>query len=178
MTLVAGGDPTAFEIVLERHMDSVFSLAYRIVGRRQLAEEVSQDALLAIWRGASRYDQTRASVRTWVLGIVHNRAIDALRRVAPHDARRAGDEGLAERLPSPSRPDVEVERLDEAHELRGALERLPGEQRRVIELSYYGGFTHTEVAAMLDIPLGTVKGRMRLGLEKLREQMTGKELLR
>jgi RNA polymerase sigma-70 factor (ECF subfamily) len=171
MRLVAEADAGAFEIVLERHGDAAFSLAYRILGRRNLAEDVVQEAFLSIWRASGRYDATRASLRTWALGVVRNRAIDMLRRNAPHDTRRAGDEALAEMLPAPGRTDVEAERRAEARELRTLLDRLPGEQTRVIELAYYGGFSHAEIAEMLDLPVGTVKGRMRLGLQKLRGEM-------
>jgi RNA polymerase sigma-70 factor (ECF subfamily) len=176
MRLVASGDGDAFAIVLERHGDAAFSLAYRILGRRSYAEDVVQEAFLSVWRGGARYDPARASVRTWTLGIVHNRAIDMLRRNSPHDQRRAGGEDLAEQLPSAARTDLEVERRSEAREVRSALERLPAEQTRVIELAYFGGFTHTEIAGMLALPIGTVKGRMRLGLEKLRTEVSALRL--
>ena len=174
--MVQGGDAAAFEVVFERHADAALSLAYRIVGRRPQAEDVVQEAFLAVWRAGSGYDQARASVRTWVLGIVHHRAVDAVRRAAAHTVRDVG-EGLAEQARAPEQTDLEVERREDAHEIRGALELLPGEQTRVIELAYYGGFTHTEIAAILGIPIGTVKGRMRLGLEKLREQLVTREPL-
>ena len=168
MQLVPTGDPDAFQIVYERHSSAAFSLAYRMCGRRAMAEDVVQEAFLSLWRSGARYDRTRGSVRTWVLGIVHHRAVDALRRGMVHDRRRAGDEGIAERLEAPERVDTEVTRRDEAREVRDALGDLPPEQARVIELAYYGGFTHTEIASMLEMPVGTVKGRMRLGLAKLR----------
>jgi RNA polymerase sigma-70 factor (ECF subfamily) len=110
-------------------------------------------------------------VRTWVLGIVHNRAIDALRRSMVHDRRRAGDEGIEERFEATERTDVEAARREEAAEVRQALSELPAEQGRAIELAYFGGFSHTEIAAMLDTPVGTIKGRIRLGLEKLRARL-------
>ena len=151
--------------------DAAFSLAYRICGSRAAAEEVAQDAFLALWRNGTRYEQSRGSVRNWILGIVHNRAIDALRRAVRHESRRAGDEGLAERLMAPDRTDEEVSRREEAGTVQTLLDDLPADQRRVIELAYFAGFTHTEIADMLEIPVGTVKGRMRLGLEKLRLRM-------
>jgi RNA polymerase sigma-70 factor (ECF subfamily) len=107
-------------------------------------------------------------VRTWALGIVHHRAIDALRRASVHDRRRAEDETAGERLPAPERTDVEAARREESVTVRAAMGALPADQVQVIELAYFGGFTHTEIAEMLDLPVGTVKGRMRLGLEKLR----------
>ena len=171
MVRLARGDGAAFDLIYERHADAAFSLAYRISGSRVSAEEVAQDAFLALWRNGARYEPGRGSVRNWILGIVHNRAIDALRRAVRHDSRRAGDEGLAERLMSPERTDVEAGRRQEAGEVRGLLADLPSDQRRVIELAYFAGFTHTQIADMLTIPVGTVKGRMRLGLEKLRSRM-------
>src|SRR5258708_607769 len=168
MALVAGNDADAYEVVLERHADAAFSLAYRICGRRALAEDIVQDALLAVWRSGGRYDRTRGSVRTWLLGVVHNRAIDALRRSTVHDRVRAGDDQAAERIEAPERTEVEVARREEARSMQAVLGALPSEQRRVVELAYFGGFTHEQIAEMLGAPLGTVKGRMRLALEKMR----------
>jgi RNA polymerase sigma-70 factor (ECF subfamily) len=118
-----------------------------------------------------RYQPDRGSVRTWVLGIVHNRAIDVLRRNVVHDRRRGSAEGLEERFEATERTDVEVARREDARQVRAALETLPADQSRVIELAYFGGFSHSKIAEMLDAPIGTVKGRMRLGLEKLRQQL-------
>jgi RNA polymerase sigma-70 factor (ECF subfamily) len=171
MIRLSCGDADAFDLIYERHADAAFSLAYRISGSRAAAEEVAQDAFLALWRNGGRYEPSRGSVRNWILGIVHNRAIDALRRAVRHESRRAGDEGLAERLMAPDRTDEEVGRRQEAGTVRTLLDDLPADQRRVIELAYFAGFTHTEIADMLTIPVGTVKGRMRLGLEKLRLRM-------
>ena len=171
MQLVRRGEPDAFEVVYERHSNAAFSLAYRMCGTRPAAEDVVQEAFVSLWRSGARYDPTRGSVRTWVLGIVHNRAIDALRRSVVHDRRRASDEGIEERFEAGERTEVEVARRDEAAEVRAALQTLPAEQSRVIDLAYFGGFTHTEIASMLDTPIGTVKGRMRLGLEKLRGRL-------
>jgi len=171
MQLVRRGKPAAFDVVYERHASAAFSLAYRIVGTRNGAEDVSQEAFLSIWRSSTRYDRARGSVRTWVLGIVHHRAIDHLRRSTVHDKRRAGDEGIQERFEAPERTDAEVARRDEARVVRSAMEELPSEQSQVIELAYFGGFTHVEIADMLETPVGTVKGRMRLGLRKLRDRL-------
>ena len=173
MQYVRRGEAVAFEVVYERHATAAFSLAFRMTGNRNAAEDVVQEAFLSLWRSNARYDRTRGSVRTWVLGIVHNRAIDALRRSVGHDKRRASDEGLEERFEATERTDVEVARREEAREVREALTTLPAEQSRVIELAYFGGFTHTEIASMLDTPVGTIKGRMRLGLTKLRAQLGG-----
>src|ERR687891_1326865 len=173
MQLVRRGDARAFEVIYERHSSAAFSLAYRMMGTRAGAEDVTQDAFLSLWRSGARYDRARGSVRTWVLGIVHNRAIDALRRSMVHDRRRASDEGIEERLEAKERTDVEAARRDEAREVRSALRTLPPEQSRVIELAYFGGVSHREIATMLDTPIGTVKGRMRLGLRKMRGELNG-----
>ena len=171
MQLVRRGDARAFEIIYERHSAAAFSLAYRMMGTRSGAEDVTQDAFLSLWRSGARYDQARGSVRTWVLGIVHHRAIDALRRATVHDKRRAGDEGIEERFEASERTDVEAARREEAGTVRSALRTLPADQCQVIELAYFGGFTHTEIAEMLEAPVGTIKGRMRLGLKKMRAQL-------
>lgn len=173
MELVVDGDARAFEALYDRHGGAAFSLAYRMVGDRTAAEDIVQEALLSIWRSRVRYQRDRGSVRTWVLGIVHHRGIDALRRNLVHQRRRASAEGIEERLESPERTDVEVARRDEARSVREAISTLPEQQGRVIQLAYFGGFTHTQIAEMLDMPVGTVKGRMRLGLEKLRRNLAG-----
>ncbi|HEY6760041.1 MAG TPA: sigma-70 family RNA polymerase sigma factor [Baekduia sp.] len=171
MQLVRQGDAAAFEVIYERHGHAAFSLAYRMMGRRGAAEDVVQEAFLSLWRTGVRYDHTRGSVRTWVLAVVHHRAIDALRRGIRHDSRRASDEGIEERFEAAELTDVQAARREEAAEVRTALAALPAEQSRAIELAYFGGFSHSEIATMLEMPIGTVKGRIRLGLEKLRGQL-------
>ncbi len=168
MALVRDGDARAFEVIFDRHAGAAFSLAYRMCGRRAMAEDIVQEAMVSLWRSGARYDRGRGSVRSWVLSAVHNRAIDAFRHESAKSSLNVGDEGLAERLESEERTDREAERRDDARQVRTALEELPGEQRQVIELAYFGGFTHTQIAEMLGLPPGTVKGRMRLGLSKLR----------
>jgi RNA polymerase sigma-70 factor (ECF subfamily) len=171
MQLIQRGEARAFEVIYDRHSSVAFSLAYRMCGSRAAAEDVVQEAFLAMWRSGARYDRTRGSVRTWALGIVHNRAIDSLRRSTVHDRRRASDEGIEERFEAAERTEVEAARRDEARSVRDVIEELPEEQGRVIQLAYYGGFTHTEIAEMLGAPIGTIKGRMRLGLEKMRARL-------
>ncbi len=168
MDLVRDGDTKAFEVVFDRHGGVAFSLAYRMCGRRALAEDIVQEAFLSLWRTGARYDRTRGSVRSWVLSAVHNRAIDAFRRESIREGKTIADDGLSERIEEPLRTADEVERRDEARQIRTALDSLPEEQRRVIELAYFGGFSHSEIAELLALPAGTVKGRMRLGLSKLR----------
>jgi RNA polymerase sigma-70 factor (ECF subfamily) len=171
MQLVRNADPDAFAVLYERHSGAAYSLAYRMTGTRGAAEDVTQEAFISVWRSGARYDRNRGSVRTWVLGIVHHRAIDALRRGKVRDRPRVEDENAAEKLEAPENTELEVARRDEAATVRRAMEVLPSEQVQVIELAYFGGFTHTEIAQMLDAPVGTVKGRMRLGLKKLRDQL-------
>src|SRR5918996_4892552 len=101
MQLVRRGNAAAFEVIYERHSQAAFSLAYRMAGSRGVAEDVVQEAFLNLWRSGARYERSRGSVRTWVLGIVHHRAIDALRRATVHDRRRTSDEGIEERLQAP-----------------------------------------------------------------------------
>lgn len=173
MELVRAEDPRAFEAIYDRHSSPAFSLAYRMVGKRSLAEDIVQEAFLSIWRSRARYQRERGSVRTWILGIVHHRSIDALRRNLVHERRRAGSEGIEEREQSGELTDVEVIRRDESRSIRSALDGLPREQSKVIELAYFGGFTHSQIARMLETPVGTVKGRMRLGLDKLRQALGG-----
>src|SRR4051794_10352459 len=188
--LMARGDARAFEAIYERHAGAAYSLAYRMVGARASAEDVTQEAFMNLWRSGAHYDRRRGSVRTWVLGIVHHRAIDALRRASVHSRRRSDDETAAERLEAPERrprapeegagaggweapgrAEEAAPRRDEAATVRAAIDHLPADQVKVIELAYFGGFTHVEIADMLDTPVGTVKGRMRLGLKKLHEAL-------
>ena len=180
MPQIAAKNPLAFEVFYDRHGGAAFSLAYRIVGDRQAAEDVTQEALLSIWRSGARYDRARGSVRTWTLGIVRNRAIDALRRDASRPQRPSFDsEKLLEQRPAEELTDTEALRRETARQVRGAVSGLPEEQSRVIQLAFFGGFSHSEIAQMLNEPLGTVKGRMRLGMEKIRAalgEQTGEQM--
>ncbi len=168
MALVRDGEARAFEVIVDRHGGPAFSLAYRMCGRRAMAEDIVQEAFVSLWRSGARYDRTRGSVRSWVLGAVHHRAIDAFRREAVRQGKDVRDDAAAERVPAKELTDAEAVRRDESRTVRAALEELPQEQRKVIELAYFGGFTHHQIAEMLSLPAGTVKGRMRLGLSKLR----------
>jgi RNA polymerase sigma-70 factor (ECF subfamily) len=174
MPLVERRDPRAFELVYDRHGGAAYSLAYRIVGDRSKAEDITQEAFLSLWRSGARYDRARGSVRTWLLGIVRNRAIDLLR----HDLLQPPKMSFQEELPegqltraSAEVTETEALRREAAREVRGALQGLPADQMRVIELAYFGGLSHSQIADMLGMPLGTVKGRMRLGLEKIRGRL-------
>jgi RNA polymerase sigma-70 factor (ECF subfamily) len=168
MARVRDGDSAAFEVIYDRHGGVAYSLAYRMCGRKPAAEDVVQEAFLSAWRRASSYDPARGSLRTWLLGIVHHRAVDALRR-SGNDGRRRVDVPVEEMdFDAGISVDAEVIERDRAGVVRHALSELPAEQSKVIELAYFGGFTHTEIADMLGVPIGTVKGRMRLGLTKMR----------
>lgn len=172
MALVDRKDPIAFEVLYDRHGGPAFSLAYRIVGDRSLAEDTSQEAFLSIWRSKARFDRARGSVRSWVLSVVRNRAIDALRRGGANAPKLDQDDEAALGVrEAAERTENEALRRETSSELRGALNALPEEQSKVIELAYFGGFSHREIAEMVGQPLGTVKGRMRLGLEKIRAEI-------
>jgi RNA polymerase sigma-70 factor (ECF subfamily) len=172
MPLVGRKDPEAFEVLYDRHGGVAYSLAYRIVGNRAAAEEVTQEAFISVWRSGARFDAARGSVRSWLLSVVRNRAIDFLRSKAGKAPKLDFDDDSAlEQRPAAERTEEEALRRETAGEIRGALGRLPGEQSKVIELAYFGGFSHSEIAEILGLPMGTVKGRMRLGLEKIRGEL-------
>jgi RNA polymerase sigma-70 factor (ECF subfamily) len=172
MPLIGAQDVAAFEVFYDRHGAIAYSLAYRIVGERTAAEDVTQEAFVSIWRSGGRYDLSRGSVRTWTLGIVRNRAIDSLRGKSASAPKLAFDaDAILEQRESGDRTDGEALQRETADEVREVLDQLPDEQSKVIQLAYFGGFSHSEIATMLNVPLGTVKGRMRLGLEKIRVEM-------
>jgi RNA polymerase sigma-70 factor, ECF subfamily len=168
MERIVNGDALAFEVLFDRHGGASFSLAYRMCGRRTMAEDIVQETFLSLWRRGGRYDRTKGSVRSWVLGALHNKAIEYFRHQTATAGRDVRDDDGIEQLVSPERTDADAERRADANRVRGALDHIPNDQRRVIELAYFGGFTHSQIADMLELPAGTVKGRMRLGLVKLR----------
>lgn len=169
MTLVERRDADAFAVLYDRHGGAAYSLAHRIVGDPAIAEDVTQEAFLSVWRSGARFDAARGSVRSWTLGIVRNRAIDALRRASsPAPKLDLDDDAVLEARPGEQLTDSEAIRRETSRKVQGALRELPAEQSEVIGLAYFGGFSHSEIAEMLGMPLGTVKGRMRLGLEKIR----------
>ncbi len=167
---VAAGELHALDELYERYKTMAYSIAYRITNDPTLAEDVVQDAFLGAWRNASRYIEGRGSVKTWLLSIVHHRAIDAVRR------RRPTTE-LPERedVPPPQlqMPDVwaDVSASLDADTVRDVLGVLSGVQREAIELAYFGGLTQLEIAERTATPLGTVKSRMRLGLLAMRRAL-------
>lgn len=171
---VVAMDADAFEALYDRHMASAYALAYRIVGSAGPATDVCQEAFLAVWRSARTFDATVGSVRSWLLTIVRNRAIDHLRRATRTNEHEVPDEALAERHPAPADDGTEAEamRSTEAGATRDLLSVLSPEQRHVIVLSFYSGYSHSEIASMLELPLGTVKARMNRGLAKLRTTLS------
>ncbi len=169
MTLVEDRNPDAFAVLYDRHGGAAYSLAHRIVGDRTIAEDVTQEAFISVWRSGARFDAARGSVRSWTLGITRNRAIDALRRSSGSAPKLdLDDDAVLESQTAGELTESEAIRRETSRRVRGALRELPDEQSEVIGLAYFGGFTQSEIAEMLGMPLGTVKGRMRLGLEKIR----------
>lgn len=169
---VARGDARAFEAIYDRHSSAVFGLAVRVTGRPPAAEEATQDAFLGLWRSAGTYDPGRGTLKTWLLGSVRNRSIDWLRREARHNRGQKNGDALVDRLEATERTDEQVAAQEMRRHTRQLLVSLPSDQRQVIELAYFKGLTHTEIAAKAGIPLGTVKGRQRLALAKLHRQLT------
>ena len=168
---VAQGDERSFEVLYDRHGKVAWSLAFRLLGEREAAEDLVQEAFLAVWNGAAGYSQAKGSVRTWILSILHHRAVDRLRQTSASRRRQEALEQVAMIEPAaPDAAEVALARV-EATEIRSALADVPGDQLEVLRLAYYGGFTHHEIAGMLSLPLGTVKSRMRLGLERVRRNI-------
>ncbi len=163
------GDRDAFEEIFRRHRSQAVSVAARICGARD-AEDVAQAAFISIWRNLARYEPDRASVKTWLLSIVRFRAIDALR------ARPKVATASIESLPEPADPvhtETIVAKRHESAAVREAVAELPAAQREVLELAYFNEFSQSEISRSLEIPLGTVKGRTRLGMQKLPASLAG-----
>jgi RNA polymerase sigma-70 factor (ECF subfamily) len=176
LCLVAAGRCDALEALFDRYGSAAFSLARRVCRSAARAEDVVQESFLCLWRGVGRYEPARGSVRTWLLGIVHHRAIDNIRRHGPSAQCCVSDDGLAERLPAAECTESEILQRAERRRIRDALAALPAEQRRVIELAFFDGLTHSQIASLLSLAPGTVKGRMRLGLAKLRQALATDEV--
>ena len=170
MVALAGRDLTALATLYDRYGRLAYALAYRILGESEAAEDVVHDAFISAWRGAASYRRERGNARGWILSIVHHRAVDILRRKT---AFRPAPLEAAEQRPADEDTAAMAERNVEQQTVRRALETLPEAQRRTIELAYFGGYTHVELAALMGVPLGTVKGRMRIGLQKMRRALEG-----
>jgi len=165
LAAIAAGDPDALVTLYDRYGRLAFGLAYRILGDAFLAEEVVQDAFMNVWRNAAKFDANRGAVRSWLLAIVHHRAVDRLREWRGKDLEVDLDDAAL----TLTAPDVWGALLDqiELESVRQALAALPEEQRLALELAYFQGLTHQEIAERTGWPLGTVKSRLRLGLAKL-----------
>ena len=175
---LAARDLTALAALYDRYGRIAYALAYRILGEPEAAEDVVHDGFISAWRGAGSYRSERGNVRGWLLSIVHHRAVDVLRRKTTF---RPAPLEIAEQRPADDDTAEEATRNVEHATVRAALQALPQAQRRTIELAYFGGYTHVELAQIMGVPLGTVKGRMRIGLQKLRralERETGAEAMR
>lgn len=170
MDRLAAGDLAALEAIYDRYSSAAYALALRITADSSLAEDVVQDAFVGLWTNAGRYREDRATVRTWLLSIVHHRAIDVVRRRRPTVSLPSGDEASETVLAgSDVWPEV-VGRLDR-EAIRDALATISNVQREAIELAYFGGLTQMEIAQRTGAPLGTVKSRIRLGLLGLRDAL-------
>src|SRR5688572_26309325 len=149
-------DPEAFATLYDRHSRAAYSLAYRMMGERQAAEDLVQEVFLKVWRAAGSYRAERGSVRTWLLSIVHNRGIDQLRSTASRQRMQEKVEASAPRS-QPSEAFAQSWRNSQRDQVCEALKALPKEQLKILELAYFSGYTHVEIAELLRLPLGTVK---------------------
>ncbi len=161
-------DTGAFTALYDRHNRVAFGLAYRMLGEPSAAEDVVQEAFLSVWRQADSFRPDRSAARTWLLSIVHHRAVDRLRRVASREVSDNTLQGVPERADESTDVEHEVGAQLEAAQVREALGALPPDQRTAIELAYFGGLSHSEIAHKLNVPVGTIKGRLRIGLQKMR----------
>ncbi len=164
---LAAGDVESFGMIYDRYSRSVYSLAWKMLGDAQAAQEVTQEVFEAIWRGARAYAPGRGSARTWILAMAHHKSVDAMRR-----QRVRASEPLSEAHPDDADVVALAMRAVEGAAVRAALATLSEAQRAVVVLAYYGGYTQQEIARRLGVPLGTVKTRIRDGLQKLRDRLT------
>jgi RNA polymerase sigma-70 factor (ECF subfamily) len=168
---IGRGDARAYELIYKRYHRQAHAVAHRLCGRHCLAEEVVQEAFLAVWRCAGAYTSERGSARGWILTIVHNRAIDESRRRGRTERGETVLDGLEDLLAGPVLTDVEAERRERGHAVHGALRRLPAAQREALVLCHFRGLTNTETAEVLGRSIGTVKGRIRLGHARMRREL-------
>jgi RNA polymerase sigma factor (sigma-70 family) len=169
---VGDGDETAIEGLYQRYGGACFGLARRILDDAQLAEDVVQQVFLALWKGTG-YDPARGAVSTWLLSMTHHKAVDSVRREGARRRRLAGEQAMLElEAAGPGPDEVAWSRL-RAELTRDALRQLPAEQREVLLLAYYGGYTQREIADMTGLPLGTVKSRTLTAMRRLRERLSG-----
>ena len=175
ITLVANSDSNALSELYDRYNRLVFSLALRIVGDQAASEEITQDVFLRIWKKAETYQPEQAKLSTWLTSIARYRSIDLLRRrgVRPESNSVSWPELSYSAIPSTDGrgPEENASRSLQGERVRAALEQLPKEQLQALSLAYYQGFSHSQIAEELDIPLGTIKTRIRLGMQKLRQML-------
>jgi RNA polymerase sigma-70 factor, ECF subfamily len=167
---VQAGSTSAFEALYDRFSVRAYRVARAVCRNDGRAAEAVQEAFISIWRSHTSYDPSRGTPAAWILAMTRYRAIDVVRRNRPHAAHRASDDTLAA-VPGPDDVAGQAAARDRADDLRMLLIALPEPQREVITLAYYGELSHSEIATHLDLPAGTVKGRMRLGLARLRDAM-------
>ena len=166
--LVAQKDAGALEALYERYGRAAYSLARRILTEETLAQDVVQEVFLSLWRDARRFDPGRATVATYLLSMTHHRAVDVVRREENLRRWRTSNEGLELEADPKVRVEDEVLTSERRAEVRAALGELPAAQREALLLAYFGGYTQREVAALVGVPLGTVKTRMAAGMRKMK----------
>ena len=173
ISAIAGGAVWAMEPLYQRYSRILYSLAYRMVADHQIAEDLIQEAFLSVWRRATSYSPQSGAARSWLVSIVHHRTIDYLRAVRRRSTLKETTWEEAEQDDRTAVPDVwdEAWRSVQSAQVRAALMNIPPEQRMVIELAYFQGWTHSEISAGCQLPLGTVKARMRLGLLHLKREL-------
>jgi RNA polymerase sigma factor (sigma-70 family) len=178
ISAICHGSEQAMEIFYQRYYRYAYALAYRLLHENTAAEDIVQEVFLSVWRKAATYQRQHGSVYSWLQAIVHHRAIDRLRSVAYRNNQWASLQVEGEQDPPSPQRDVweEAWQKEQGQLILSALAQLPAEQRDVIELAYFQGYTHTEIAAQKQIPLGTVKGRMRLGLQKMKNLLQAHDL--
>lgn len=169
---IRAGEAAALGELYDRYASIALGAALRVVGDREEAEDVVQDAFVAVWRKIDRFDPGRGALRAWLMTVVRNRAIDRVRGRRPSlDVDEADERSLLRTGPNPTW-DTALQNAS-ASEVRDALASLPNEQRRAVELAYFEGYTYREVAELMGVPHGTASGRMRLALGKLRDALAG-----
>jgi RNA polymerase sigma-70 factor (ECF subfamily) len=164
------GEQDGVAALYDRYAGVAYGLAYRITNDATAAEDVVQDAFVSVWKQAQRFDPERGQVRSWLLTIVHHRAVDVVRRRANRPERALPD-GPDAFIATHGRPEEIAEWTLEAEAVREAVSRVPEDQRQTIEMAYFLGMTHAEIAEKMGVPLGTVKSRLRIGLEKMRDYL-------
>ena len=172
---IQSGDQQAVAALYDRYSGPAYGLAFRITNDGTLAEDVVQDAFVSVWKQAARFDAARGQVKSWLMTIVHHKAIDAVRRRSNRNERALPD-GPGDFVAAYGRPHEETSAAMDAAAVRAAVKQVPEEQRRTIEMAYFEGLTHMEIAEQMKVPLGTVKSRLRIGLEKMRDALRVKVL--